>query len=132
MLLKIDFQSEIPIYLQLKNQIIEGIATGKIKPGEGLPSVRQLGADLGINLHTVNKAYNLLKQDGFIIIHRQKGVVVAGQPGAGINEDYLSRLRSELQPIITEAFCRGMTCGDFCAISTEIFRELKNKGGANQ
>ncbi len=72
MIIKIDLQSEIPIYTQLQNSIIEGIVSGNLKPGEPLPSVRAMASDLGVNMHTVNKAYNFLKQDGFIQVHRQK------------------------------------------------------------
>ena len=67
MILEINFESDEPIYLQLRNRIIEGIAQKKLCPGDILPSVRIMAADLGINLHTVNKSYNLLKKDGFII-----------------------------------------------------------------
>ena len=63
MLIKIDFESDTPLYIQLKRQLIQGIARGQLKQGESLPSVRQLAEDIGINMHTVNKAYNLLKQD---------------------------------------------------------------------
>ena len=66
MILKIDFDSDIPIYVQIKNQIIEGIAKGEIDKGEELPSVRALAEDIGINMHTVNKAYNMLKDEGYI------------------------------------------------------------------
>lgn len=76
MLLAIDLQSEEPIYTQICNQIIEGMAKRELLPGDKLPSVRSLGADIGINFHTVNKAYQILKQEGLIQIHRQKGVVI--------------------------------------------------------
>ncbi len=125
MLIQIDFQSETPIYLQLKNQIIEGIATGKLKPGESLPSVRQLAGDLGINLHTVNKAYNYLRQDGFILIHRQKGVVVNPERVTLVTDEYRLRLINELQPIVTEAYCRGMDEKMFQEVCKEICTKLK-------
>ena len=74
MLIKItNFRSEIPIYAQIKNQIVEGIASGILPEGESLPSVRQFAVDMGINMHTVNKAYSILKRDGFVIIHKRKG-----------------------------------------------------------
>lgn len=131
MLLKIDFQSEVPIYVQLKNQLIEGIATGRLKPGEALPSVRQLAGDVGINLHTVNKTYNYLKQDGFIIVHRQKGVVVNPEIGPMVTGQYLSQLHSDMRPIIAEAHCRGMDEENFIDICRKIFGELKDNGGVD-
>ena len=77
MILRIDFDSEIPIYLQIKNQVIEGIAKGKIEDGEELPSVRGLAEDIGVNMHTVNKAYSLLKDDGYLKIDRRRGAFIS-------------------------------------------------------
>ncbi len=124
MLLKVDFESEVPIYLQIKIQIIEGIATGKLKKGESLPSVRQFAADLGINLHTVNKAYNYLKQDGFIIVHRQKGVVVNPGNGPTVTEEYTKKFEEDLRPIISEAYCRGMKVEEFIKVCSSLYSEL--------
>src|SRR5699024_549862 len=86
MLVNLDFESDVPIYEQLKNEIIIGIAKKQLIPGERLLSVRALASDIGINFHTVNKAYQQLKQDGFLQIHRQRGVVIHpdGPPPAEI------------------------------------------------
>lgn len=130
LLLRLDFQSEIPIYVQLRNQIIEGMATGKLKRGEALPSVRQLASDLGINLHTVNKAYNILKQDGFIVIHRQKGVAVNPEMMSEVTGEYTSRLAEELRPAISEAICRGMSEKQFKEVIGQVFESIR-KGGSN-
>ena len=66
MLIEIDFQSDEAIYMQLRNQIVLGIATSMLQEGDTLPSVRQLADDIGINMHTVNKAYSVLRQEGFV------------------------------------------------------------------
>ena len=66
MIVEIDFNSEEALYIQLINQIIIGIATDQIREGDTLPSVRQLADNIGINMHTVNKAYSVLKQEGFL------------------------------------------------------------------
>jgi GntR family transcriptional regulator len=124
MILKIDFHSEIPIYIQLKNQIIQGIAQGDILEGEGLPSVRQLAEDIGINMHTVNKTYNLLKSDGFIKVDRRRGAVVSPEKN-NINEEYREQLRQELMPIVAEAHCRGMGEEEFTQICKYIFKEYR-------
>ncbi|MBS5951853.1 MAG: GntR family transcriptional regulator, partial [Clostridium sp.] len=76
MILRINFDSEIPIYIQIKNQVIEGIAKGEIDKNEELPSVRSLAEDIGVNMHTVNKAYSILKDEGYIKIYRRKGAIV--------------------------------------------------------
>ena len=75
--LTIDFNSDEAIYIQFRNQIIVGIATDRIREGDSLPSVRQLADNIGINMHTVNKAYSVLRQEGFIKLDRRKGAVVA-------------------------------------------------------
>ncbi len=107
MLLSIDFQSDVAIYIQLKQQIIEGIAKGSLKEGESLPSVRQLAQDIGINLHTVNKAYSLLKDDNFILMDRRKGAVINTKANMS-SGSYNNKLIEEMTPIIAEAFCKGM------------------------
>lgn len=75
MILKLDFSSDIPIYQQIRNQIVLSVADGTIRPGEKLPSMRTLAAESGINMMTVNKAYQLLKQEGYLIIDRRNGAV---------------------------------------------------------
>ena len=76
MVLKIDFNSDEAIYIQLRNQIIIGIATEEIRNGDSLPSVRELANHIGINMHTVNKAYSVLKQEGFVKVDRRKGAEI--------------------------------------------------------
>ena len=66
MIIEIDFNSDEALYLQLRNQIIMGIATAQFHEGDSLPSVRQLADSIGINMHTVNKAYTVLKQEGYV------------------------------------------------------------------
>ena len=100
MMIEIDFNSDEAIYLQLRNQIILGIATSRFREGEQLPSVRQLAEDIGINMHTVNKAYTVLKQEGYVKVDRRKGAVIA------VDEDRMntiSKLREELQVILAKS-----------------------------
>ncbi len=126
MWLTINLNSETAIYTQIRNQIIEGIIAGSIKENDSLPSVRQLAADLGVNLHTVNKAYNLLKQEGFITIHRQKGAVINPAENYRADQDYLVKLSKELRPVIAESLCRGMTRTDFIEAIDIIYNEFKS------
>ncbi|MDR6724035.1 DNA-binding transcriptional regulator YhcF (GntR family) [Paenibacillus amylolyticus] len=125
MIIQLDMQSELPIYSQLVNQIIEGIASGQLQLGEALPSVRNLAADIGVNLHTVNKAYTLLKQDGYIQVHRQKGVVVNPDGMPELTDDFLRKQQSELRPIIAEAICRSMNKEQLLAVLAEIYDDVK-------
>ena len=77
MIIELDFNSDEALYIQLRNQIILGIATTRLKEGDALPSVRQLAETIGINMHTVNKAYTVLKQEGYVKVDRRKGAVIA-------------------------------------------------------
>ena len=73
MVIRIDQKSEEPLYLQIRSQIIAAIATGELVPGTALPSVRALASDLGINLHTVNKAYAVLRDEGYVTLSPASG-----------------------------------------------------------
>lgn len=127
MYIALDLESEEPIYSQLRNQVVAGIARGELKPGEALPSVRSLAADIGINFHTVNKAYQLLKQEGFILIHRQKGVVINPEGPPPADETYRSTLGTHLKPIVAEAACRGLTKEEFFKLCNQLFEEYDIK-----
>ena len=101
----IDFNSDEAIYMQLRNQIILGIATAKIQEGDALPSVRQLAGMIGINMHTVNKAYSVLRQEGILSIDRRRGAVIR------IDADKLyalEELKEELQVLLAKAFCKNI------------------------
>lgn len=126
MIIELDMESDVPIYTQLTNQIIEGIASGKLQPGEALPSVRSMAQDIGINLHTVNKAYNLLKQDNYIHVHRQKGVVVNPEGMPKMDDEFAARQLKQLRPIIAEAILRGMNKDELEAIVNDIYKDIKS------
>ena len=83
MIVEIDQRSDVPIYEQLHRQFIAAIAGDELSPGDSLPSVRSLAVDLGINLHTVNKAYALLRDEGYIVMRRGAGATVAERNGGG-------------------------------------------------
>ena len=124
MIIEIDFNSEEALYLQLRNQIILGIATAKFQEGDALPSVRQLADEIGINMHTVNKAYTVLKQEGFLKVDRRKGAVIA------LNLDKLRTLEEmdeELRVILAKAICKGISREDVHHMIEEIYEEF---GGA--
>lgn len=128
MYIHLDFESDEPIYAQLKHQIIVGIAKKELSPGDHLPSVRSLAADIGINLHTVNKAYQQLKQEGYVQIHRQKGVVVNPNGFPQADESYREQLKKTLQPLVAASVCRGMSKEEFLALFHELYTEFEKKG----
>ena len=120
MILEVDFNSEAALYIQLRNQIIVGIATNRLKEGESLPSVRQLAESIGINMHTVNKAYTVLKQEGFVKVDRRRGAVIA------IDADRISdleQMRESLRVILARASCRNISREEVHALIDEIYEE---------
>ena len=127
MIIQLDLQSETPIYMQLRNKIIEGIAAKELVMGEGLPSVRTMASDLGVNMQTVNKTYQMLKNDGFILIHRQKGVVINPENMPNVDDGYVTFLAKELRPLVSESICRDMGEDQFIALCSQIYSEILKK-----
>lgn len=122
MYLKIDFNSDEAIYMQLRNQIIYGIATSRLQEGDSLPSVRELADYIGINMHTVNKAYTILKQEGYVKLDRRKGAVIA----IDINKlQALHELESELKVILAKAFCKNVSCSEAHEVVDQVFDEFE-------
>lgn len=118
MIIEIDFNSDEALYMQLRNQIILGIATARYQEGDALPSVRVLAEEIGINMHTVNKAYTVLKQEGFVKVDRRKGAVIA------VNADKLRDLEEidkELRVILAKARCKGISKGEVHQLIEEIY-----------
>lgn len=121
MVIEIDFNSDEALYMQLRNQIILGIASSQFQEGEALPSVRQLADRIGINMHTVNKAYSVLKQDGFVKVDRRRGAVIA------LNVDKLrtmEEMQNELQVIIAKAKCKGITREEIHALVDDLYERI--------
>jgi DNA-binding transcriptional regulator YhcF (GntR family) len=105
MILNVDLASEVPIYQQLRDQIVEAIAEGVLADGDSLPATRILAADFGINFHTVNKAYDLLRQQGLIRLNRKSGAVVTSTVAAPpFPADWTARART----LLAEAVARGL------------------------
>jgi len=120
MLIEIDFNSDEAIYVQLQHQIIMGIATAALSEGDSLPSVRQLADTVGINMHTVNKAYSLLKQQGFIRLDRRRGAVIA------IDADKLqalSEMKQELRIALAKGCCKNISRDEVHELVDELFDE---------
>ena len=117
MLIQLNFNDESPIYRQIRDQIVRGIAEGTLQPGERLPSVRALADEAGINMMTVSKSYQLLKQEGYIELGRRNGATVAYRQPAGLSE----RSTADLARIISEARAAGMTCEEFEALCRHLF-----------
>jgi len=122
MYVNIDFNSDEAIYMQLINQIIYAIATSQLQEGQNLPSVRELAETIGINMHTVNKAYSILRQEGYLKLDRRKGAVIA----IDINKyEAMQEMRNEMRYVLAKAFCKNITCEEAHQIVNDIFDEFE-------
>ncbi len=122
MIIEIDFNSDEAIYLQLTNQIIMGIASSRLREGDSLPSVRALADTVGINMHTVNKAYSLLRQEGYITIDRRRGAVIA------VDMDRLKALqemKDVLRLIVARGLCKSVGRDEVHELVDQIFDEYR-------
>ncbi len=120
MIIEIDFESDEAIYMQLRNQIIMGIAMSILHEGDSLPSVRQLADEIGINMHTVNKAYNILKQEGYLRVDHRRGTVVAV---AQDRIEALNGLKKQLKLLLAGAACKNISKEEVYGLIDEIYNE---------
>ena len=121
MMIKIDFNSDEAIYMQLRNQIILGIAMNEFQEGDSLPSVRTLADSIGINMHTVNKAYSVLRQEGFVKVDRRKGACIS------IDIDKLEaieELRQSLSVLLAKAYCKQISREEIHELVDQIYSEM--------
>lgn len=125
MVIKINTLSPVPIYTQLRDQVVLGIASNKLELGEALPSARRLSADLGINLHTVNKAYSLLIDEGYIAVDRRKGTFISKPQRK--EDEIKSLLSDKLLLAAAEAICHSITEKDFIEICSKNYNKALNK-----
>lgn len=125
MFIEIDFNSEEALYLQIRNQVILGIAMRQFREGDSLPSVRRLADTIGINMHTVNKAYAVLRQEGYVKVDRRRGAVIA------VDSDRmqtLAELKKELQVILAKSSCKNISRQEMHELVEEIYREMTDGG----
>ncbi len=118
MRIEIDLNSEEAIYIQIRNQVVLGVATSRLREGDSLPSVRQLAGMIGINMHTVNKAYHVLRQEGFITLDKRNGAIVS------LNHDRIQALeevRERMTMILAAARCKDISREEVHALVDEIY-----------
>lgn len=120
----INFESEVPIYIQIRNEIIKGIAKGSLENGYSLPSVRSLASDIGINMHTVNKAYTILKGEGYIILDRRHGASIMVSEKTNDDE---KKFKEELTISISNCIAKGMDKSEINSMIEEIYNEIRGE-----
>ena len=123
MILKLDFSSDIPIYQQIRNQVVLGVASGELKPGEKIPTMRALADEAGINFMTVNKAYALLKQEGIIVTDRRNGARICDRelPQGEREGELCETTNDALRLVIAEAKLAGMDREEFLRLCDREF-----------
>lgn len=122
LLIEVDFNSDEALYVQLQNQIIVGIAMNAIREGDTLPSVRRLAETIGINMHTVNKAYSILKQEGFIQLDKRRGAVIALDANKA---RALLEMEEQLKILLAKGCCKNISGEEVHALVDEIFDEYR-------
>lgn len=118
MLLRLDFSGDVPIYQQIRNQVVTAIASGQLSPGEKLPTIRALAEEAGINMMTASKAYQLLKSEGYITTGRRDGATVR-LPETGAGPETIEGLRLR----ICELRLAGMGKEEILELCGRIFDE---------
>lgn len=124
LVIEIDFNSPDAIYIQLRNQIVIAIAQDQLHEGESLPSVRQLADHLGVNMHTVNKAYSILKQEGYLTLDRRKGAVISIDIATKNVE--VEAIHSGIKMIVAQAICKDITKDEMHRIVSEMYDVFHN------
>ena len=119
MIIAINEYSDIPIYIQIRNQIVLGISDGRLSPGEQLPTVRALAEEMGINSMTVNKAYQMLKTEGYIYTDRRNGAKVRER--MELKPELPAETKEMLQRVVSEAKVRGISKEEFQKICESYF-----------
>ena len=122
MIIEVDFDSDEAIYIQLRNQIIMGIATSVIHEGDSLPSVRQLADTIGVNMHTVNKAYSVLKREGYISLDKRRGAVIALDVD---KMEQLEEMRRELRIVLARGCCKNISRQEVHDLVDDIFDDYE-------
>lgn len=120
MLLRFDFSSDVPLYLQLRNQIVIGIAEGRLVPGERLPAIRALAEESGVNMMTISKAYQLLKQEGYLSTDRRNGAVICLPQGKSTVSD---ETVAALKLCLSELRLSGMSREDVINLCETLYEE---------
>lgn len=126
MYIQINPELEMPIYEQLTMQIMIGIIRQELQNGDVLPSVRSLAADLGVNMHTVNKSYHALEKKGLIQIIPKSGAIIRTNNGIPTQEEQ-SRISNSLKPMIVEALVIGMKEKEITGLIQSIIHKLKEE-----
>lgn len=126
MRISLNLNSKVPIYIQIKEEIIKSIARGDLLINESLPSVRFLSDELGINLHTVRKSYTLLKDEGYIKTDERKRAIISNLP-IEKEEKNLNNIKNKIELLVAESYLKGIERDEFILLCEEYFDDYEVK-----
>ena len=128
-ILRIDLESPVPVYEQLSNGIRSELVAGRLRPGDPLPTVRELALDLGVHHNTVAEAYRLLAREGWLDLRRGRGALVIARqqpaPSAEARAEFARRLRELAAKAIAQGVPRSVVGAEMKVLGGEL-----NEGGS--
>ena len=122
MLILVDFASEKPIYMQIYEQIVLKISNGSLQPGEGLPSVRRLSEDIGVNIHTVNKTYALLREEGYVKMNTRSGASIELKKPD--KQKLIPALQEKFEILSAQAAIHGISEEEFIRYASQAYDQV--------
>jgi len=126
MLITIDEKDSRPLYRQIISQVREQVRNGLLKPGEELPSVRELADSLGVNMHTVRNAYLKLREQGIINLRLGRKARIANFQTLLDYSEIEAGLKDRLKDIVNEALTMGLSQEDILDMVRFQFRQAQN------
>lgn len=120
MIWRFDFQSEVPLYMQIRNQVVLSISQGELKPGDKLPTIRALSDESGINMMTISKAYQLLKTEGYVKTDRRSGTVVTEKSDAA---EPTEQMTHQLRLVLAELRLHGLPDSKILTLCEQLLKE---------
>ncbi|MGB8214082.1 MAG: GntR family transcriptional regulator [Anaerolineales bacterium] len=127
--IEIDFRSGIPIYLQVVERIKEQLASGRLKPGDQLPTVRSLALDLRVNFNTIARAYRIMDESGIISTQQGRGTYIVEMPNPEVSASIRRKALEDLaQRTIADAERLGVSPEEFNQVLNEqVTRWIENR-----
>jgi GntR family transcriptional regulator len=132
MLFDLNYSSGKPVYLQIVDQVKSAAASGALRVGEPLPSIRPLAEQLRVNRNTIAKAYEELEQQGVIEVRPGKGCYISGNHSPLRKEARIEKLRNEIDEAVVQAHHLQIDREEFLRLAEERFDHIAGKREQNQ
>lgn len=130
MIVHVDLRSSLPVYRQVADSIRVHLVSGRLMPGDQLPTIRQLGMDLGVNFNTIAAAYRILAEEGWLDLKRKKGATIRRrpapqQPSPEVVRAFGQHLRELLAGVRAAGIGRETITKELSLIVQELEKELE-------